>query len=164
MAWLSAYLPADQAAGIWDRTTTAARALQGPDEGRTMTQIRADIAATWLLGGDASAGLDAVPSPAAQVLVTVPVFSLLALTDEPATLDRYWPIPPSMANRLLADGASQDKPPGWTSPTGRHYPSEQPDQEPPHWPATLLDPEPGFPDELELAENPELAGVMRTWA
>ncbi|MCU1435443.1 MAG: endonuclease, partial [Pseudarthrobacter sp.] len=26
MAWLSAYLPADQAAGIWDRATTAARA------------------------------------------------------------------------------------------------------------------------------------------
>jgi hypothetical protein len=30
--------------------------------------------------------------------------------------------------------ATHDKPPGWTSPTGRHYPSEQPDQEPPHWP------------------------------
>nr|MDQ5862129.1 13E12 repeat family protein [Actinomycetota bacterium] len=32
MAWLSAYLPAHQASGIWDRTTTAARALQGPHE------------------------------------------------------------------------------------------------------------------------------------
>ena len=42
MAWLSAYLPADQAAGIWDRTTTAARALQGPTESRTLTQLRAD--------------------------------------------------------------------------------------------------------------------------
>ncbi|HEX9226353.1 MAG TPA: DUF222 domain-containing protein, partial [Arthrobacter sp.] len=30
MAWLSAYLPADTAAGIWERTTAAARALQGP--------------------------------------------------------------------------------------------------------------------------------------
>jgi hypothetical protein len=235
MAWFSAYLPADQAAGIWDRTTTAARALQGPDEGRTMTQLRADIAATLLLGGtanggDASAGFESVPSPAAQVLVTVPVFSLLGLTDEPATLDGYGPIPPSMANRLLADGAtsfhrvltdprdgapleigrtsyritkpmrqwlrlrdgkcpfpgcsnhsldndadhlhawahggttgisnlaqpcpkhhrlkhntgwtptgaSHDKPPGWTSPTGRHYPSEQPDQEPPHWPDDVV--------------------------
>jgi hypothetical protein len=227
MAWLSAYLPADTAAGIWDRTTTAARALQGPTEPRTLTQLRADTAATWLLGGDASAGLDAVPSPAAQVLVTVPVFSLLGLTDEPAMLDGYGPIPASMAGRLLADGAtsfhrvltdprdgapleigrtsyritkpmrqwlrlrdgkcpfpgcsnhsldndadhllawahggttgitnlaqpcpkhhrlkhttgwtpagaSTDKPPGWTSPTGRHYPSEQPDREPPHWPA-----------------------------
>ena len=49
MAWLSAYLPADTAAGIWDRTTAAARALQGPDEDRTLTQLRADIIATWLL-------------------------------------------------------------------------------------------------------------------
>jgi hypothetical protein len=51
MAWLSAYLPADQAAGIWDRTTTAARALQGPAEPRTLTQLRADTAADWLLRG-----------------------------------------------------------------------------------------------------------------
>jgi len=160
--------------------------------------------------------------------VTVPVFALLGLTDEPATLDGYGPIPASMARRLLADGAesfhrvltdprdgapleigrtsyripktmrqwlrlrdgkcpfpgctnhsldndadhllpwadggttgisnlaqpcpkhhrlkhntawqptqaTNTKPPGWTSPTGRHYPSEQPDWQPPHWPAT----------------------------
>ncbi len=49
MAWLSAHLPADTAAGIWERTTAAARALQGPDEARTLAQLRADITATWLL-------------------------------------------------------------------------------------------------------------------
>jgi hypothetical protein len=49
MAWFSAYLPAAQAAGIWDRTTAAARAMQGPAEARTLTQLRADVAATWLL-------------------------------------------------------------------------------------------------------------------
>ena len=49
MAWLSAHLPADTAAGIWARTTAAARALQGPDEARTLAQLRADITATWLL-------------------------------------------------------------------------------------------------------------------
>ena len=32
MAWFSAYLPADQAAGIWNQTTAAARAMQGPTE------------------------------------------------------------------------------------------------------------------------------------
>ncbi|MCU1436072.1 MAG: endonuclease, partial [Pseudarthrobacter sp.] len=42
MAWLSAYLPADQAAAIWNRTTAIARGLQGPDEDRTLTQLRAD--------------------------------------------------------------------------------------------------------------------------
>ena len=47
-----------------------------------------------------------VPSPAAQVLITVPVFSLLGLTEEPAMLDGYGPVPPSMARALVADGAS----------------------------------------------------------
>jgi hypothetical protein len=40
------------------------------------------------------------------VLVTVPVFALLGMTDEPATLDGYGPIPASMARRLVADGAT----------------------------------------------------------
>ena len=66
MAWLSAYLPADTAAGIWERSTAAARALQGPGEARTLTQLRADVTATWLLtsgtadgtcaGGDSGTG------------------------------------------------------------------------------------------------------------
>ncbi|MFD1847519.1 DUF222 domain-containing protein, partial [Arthrobacter flavus] len=43
MAWLAAYLPTDQAAGIFHRVDTAARALQGPDEARTLTQLRADV-------------------------------------------------------------------------------------------------------------------------
>ena len=246
MAWLSAHLPADAAAGIWARTTAAARALQGPEEARTLAQLRADITATWLLightsetgpggglagggTGPAGAGCGGVPSPRAQVLVTVPVLSLLGSTDEPAVLDGYGPIPPSMARRLIADGAdsfhrvltdprdgapleigrtsyrvtkaqrhwlrlrdgrcpfpgcgnhsldneadhllawadggttgisnlgqpcpkhhrlkhgsawrptgaSRDHPPGWTSPSGRHYPSEHQDWEPPRWPGHI---------------------------
>ncbi|WLQ06316.1 HNH endonuclease signature motif containing protein [Arthrobacter oryzae] len=121
MAWLSAYLPADTAAGIWERATAAARALQSPDEARTLTQLRADIAATWLLtdttgvtgtsgragGGTGLGGVvtGGVPTPRAQVLITVPVLSLLGATDEPAMLDGYGPIPTSMARRLIADGA-----------------------------------------------------------
>ncbi|MFC7850884.1 DUF222 domain-containing protein [Arthrobacter sp. NPDC057388] len=128
MAWLSAYLPADQAAGIWNRTTAIARGLQGPTETRTLTQLRVDVFSTLLLtpnhrahgthGADGKEGVPAgdattgsglagdVPSPAAQVLVTVPVFALLGMTDEPATLDGYGPIPPAMARRLVADGAT----------------------------------------------------------
>jgi hypothetical protein len=34
--------------------------------------------------------------------------------------------------------ATKDEPPGWTSPTGRHYQSEHQDWEPPHWPAQIL--------------------------
>ncbi|WP_043419249.1 HNH endonuclease signature motif containing protein [Arthrobacter globiformis] len=263
MAWLSAYLPADQAAGIWDRTTAAARALQGPAETRTLTQLRADVAAGWLLApaqgidGPATGSLPAdalsagsappgdVPSPRAQVLVTVPVFSLLGQTEEPAVLDGYGPIPPSMARRLVADGgtsflrvltdprdgapleigrtsyrltkpmrhwlrlrdahctfpncnnhsldndadhilawanggttgiinlgqpcpkhhrlkhtsawrpvgATRESPPGWISPTGRSYPAEQQDWEPPTWP----DPAPGhdWPEPPATPDRPE---------
>ena len=280
MAWLSAHLPADTAAGIWDRTTAAARALQGPDEARTLAQLRADITATWLLTTGTGTGTDdgragtgttggtvrvlvwdgrglgrgCVPSPRAQVLVTVPVLSLLGATDEPAVLDGYGPIPPSMARRLIADGAgsfhrvltdprdgapleigrtsyrlttaqrqwlrlrdgrcpfpgcgnhsldneadhllawadggttgitnlgqpcpkhhrlkhasawtpagaSKDHPPGWTSPAGRHYPSEHQDWEPPHWPedwlphipATDTRPEPGHDPDLPADPYP----------
>ncbi|MEV7634048.1 DUF222 domain-containing protein [Microbacterium sp. NPDC089318] len=253
MAWLTAYLPADRASAVWDRLTSEARALQGPHERRTLAQLRADNYATALLatypaprpnpthpdstlpdrtrqesgGTRAVAGTGGVCGPVrAQVLVTVPVFSLLGLTDEPAVLDGYGPIPPSMARNLVAGGAgsfyrvlvdprdgapleigrtsyrltkamrawlrlrdgkcpfpgcsnhsldndadhllawanggttgisnlgqpcpkhhrlrhttawkptpaTKTTPPGWTSPTGRHYQSEHQDWEPPHRP------------------------------
>ncbi|WP_369693185.1 HNH endonuclease signature motif containing protein [Arthrobacter sp. DNA4] len=170
-----------------------------------------------------------VPTPRADVLVTVPVLSLLGQTDEPAVLDGFGPIPASMARNLVADGAdsfyrvlvdprdgapleigrksyrlteaikrwirlrdakctfpgctnktpdnetdhlhawqhggttgtsnlaqlcpkhhrlkhhgrwtpdpaNKNEPPGWTSPTGRHYKPEHQDAEPTHWPQWL---------------------------
>jgi hypothetical protein len=234
MAWLSACLPADQAVAGWNRLTAVARGMQGPHESRTMPQLRADNFAEAILGSSNSTGSGTgpagVPSPIrAQVLVTVPVFALMGVTDEPAVLDGYGPIPPSMARRLVADGAdsfhrvlvdprdgapleigrtsyritkairawlrmrdgkcpfpgcsnnsldndadhilawhkggatgisnlgqpcpkhhrlrhitgwkptpaTKNEPPGWTSPTGRHYKSEHQDWEPPHWPEGL---------------------------
>jgi hypothetical protein len=253
MAWLSAYLPADVAAGVWSRATETARALQGPSESRTLTQLRADVAAGWLLEGVA----EGTPSPKAQVLVTVPVLSLLGTGTDPATLDGYGPVPASMARRLVADGAgsflrvltdprsgapleigrtsyrvpkamrqwlrlrdgrcpfpgcnnhsldneadhllawsegggtgitnlgqpcrrhhrlkhttpwrpvdaTRDQPPGWISPSGRSYPSEQQDWEPPHWPDRRghagEDPEwkpPDWPDVLAGATGPGETG------
>ncbi|MGK3648035.1 DUF222 domain-containing protein, partial [Pseudarthrobacter enclensis] len=111
MAWLTAYLPADRASAVWDRLTSEARALQGPHERRTLAQLRADNYATALLATypapGPGGGFSERPSPGirAQVLVTVPVFSLLGLTDEPAVLDGYGPIPASMARNLVAGGA-----------------------------------------------------------
>ncbi|MGO4235020.1 DUF222 domain-containing protein [Pseudarthrobacter sp. YAF2] len=290
MGWISLYLPGDTACAIWNRSTATARGLQSPTEERTLTQLRADVAASLLLGAglstaaagstsiaspalgagsaaDAStehasaattvagrdtapvhatgmastegtgtegagtaAGLGKVPVPRADVLVMVPVFSLLGLTDEPAVLDGFGPIPASMARRLVAGGAESfcrvlvdprdgapldigrtryrlpetikkwirmrdgkctfpgcnnrtpdndtdhltawenggttnvrnlgqlcpkhhrlkharpwiptpattNEPPGWISPTGRHYKPEQPDPEPTHWPPGTL--------------------------
>ncbi len=225
MAWLSLYLPGDTALAIWNKTTAVARGLQDPHESRNLTQLRADVAAGLLLGS-ANQNAGEVPSPKADVLVTVPVFSLLGLTDEPAHVDGLGPVPPSMARRLVANGASsfyrvlvdprdgapleigrtsyrlpeslkrwlrmrdgtctfpgcsnhtqdndvdhltawqhggstgisnlgqacpkhhrlkhrsawtptqatKDQPPGWISPTGRYYPAEHPDREPPLMP------------------------------
>ncbi|MFF2346762.1 HNH endonuclease [Pseudarthrobacter sp. NPDC058119] len=230
MAWLSLYLPGDTACAIWNRTTATARGLQGPNEPRTLTQLRPDIAASLLLGAGKPAEVGKVPTPRADVLVLVPVLSMLGTTDEPAELDGFGPIPASMARRLVADGAdsfyrvlvdprdgapleigrknyrltgpikhwirlrdakctfpgctnktpdndtdhlqawehggttdvsnlaqlcpkhhrlkhhsqwtpgpaNKNEPPGWTSPTGRHYNPEQQDAEPTHWPQWLL--------------------------
>ncbi|TLM81328.1 endonuclease, partial [Pseudarthrobacter sp. NamE5] len=58
-------------------------------------------------GSRGGAGMNARPTLPIrpQVLVTVPVFALLGLTEEPAMLDGHGPIPASMARRLVADGA-----------------------------------------------------------
>ncbi|MGX5716894.1 DUF222 domain-containing protein [Arthrobacter sp. MAHUQ-56] len=132
MAWISLHVSGVTASAIWNRTTAIARGLQGPDEPRTLTQLRPDIAASLLLGagglqdegmagspegngapqpGTTAPGqvlgqaLGQVPVPRADVLVMVPVFSALGVTDEPAILDGHGPIPASMARKLLADGA-----------------------------------------------------------
>ncbi|TLM87277.1 DUF222 domain-containing protein [Pseudarthrobacter sp. NamE5] len=114
MAWVSLYLPGDTACAIWNKATDFARGLQGPTEPRTLAQLRSDIASGLLLGGgtgqaangDSRGHIDGeVPTPRTEVLVTVPVFALLGLTDEPALLDGYGPIPASMARKLTSDGA-----------------------------------------------------------
>jgi hypothetical protein len=267
MASITLILPGDTACAIWNKTTAIARGLQGPDEARTLSQLRPDVAAALLLGagnGTAAPGrpddgqqpgntagshgtgiqgtgthgtgiqgtdpyavdLSKIPAPRADVLVTIPIFTLLGSTDEPADLDGYGPIPAAMARKLVANGAhsfyrvlvdplngapleigrtsyrlteamkrwirmrdghctfpgctnhstdnetdhltawqhhgttgvsnlaqlcpkhhrlkhnsgwrptpaTETEPPGWTSPTGRHYPAHQPDPQPPHWP------------------------------
>ncbi len=126
MGWVSLFLPAGTANAVWNRTRALARGLQGPDEPRTLAQLMADLGAAALLstgtgagagkgpgaatgigdGAAAAGGLVEIPSPAARVLVTVPVFSLLGLTDEPAVLDGHGPVPASMARQLVADGAA----------------------------------------------------------
>jgi hypothetical protein len=269
MAWLSACLPADQALAGWNRLTALSRAAQGPNEPRTLTQLSADTFAEAILTSGTSATFHAdnsagngeeasdsdgagllSPGIRAQVLVTVPVFSLMGLTEEPAVLDGFGPIPASMARDLVANGAdsfyrvlvdprdgapleigrssyrvtkamrnwlrlrdgqcpfpgcsnpsldneadhllawhhggttgisnlgqpcpkhhklrhttgwtptpaTKNQPPGWTSPTGRHYKSEHQDWEPPHWPESALSAMPAQPgghaDYLYIPRSP----------
>ncbi|MGK3647905.1 DUF222 domain-containing protein [Pseudarthrobacter enclensis] len=228
MARISLVLPGGTACAIWNKATAIARGLQGPEEARTMPQLRADAGANLLLG-ETGADLGKLPSPKADVMVTVPVFSLLGATDEPGEVDGFGPVPASVARTLVGEGAgslyrllvdprdgapleigrtsyrlpeslkrwlrlrdgtctfpgcsnhtadnendhltawehggatgvsnlgqvcpkhhrlkhqsrwtptpaSKDEPPGWTSPTGRHYPAEQPDRIPPVIPPDL---------------------------
>lgn len=102
MAWLSAHLPADQALAIYNRVSDLARGLQGPEEERTLTQLRADCFSDLLIRGETGT----LRGVRATVLVTVPVLSLLGSSDEPASLEGFGPIDAATARRLAAHAPS----------------------------------------------------------
>ncbi|NJC21226.1 hypothetical protein BJ994_000302 [Arthrobacter pigmenti] len=79
MAWLGAYLPAEQAHGIFNRVNAAARSLQSPEEPRTLNQLRADVftdVLTHTCTGDPKNGTGH-RGINANVYITVPVMTLL---------------------------------------------------------------------------------------
>ena len=51
MAWLNLYVEAPIAVAMYQKATEVARSLQGPNEPRTLAQLRADVLATMLLAG-----------------------------------------------------------------------------------------------------------------
>ncbi|PRY70575.1 uncharacterized protein DUF222 [Glaciihabitans tibetensis] len=118
MATLTAKLPAVEAVGIYNRCTETAIALQGPDEDRSLGQLRTDVFRDILLngeipvdspartvdGGDVLAGA-AATGIRATVVVMVPALTLLNRSDEPATLEGYGPIDHESA-KVLAAGAN----------------------------------------------------------
>jgi hypothetical protein len=104
MAWLSAYLPAPTAHGIYNRVTDLALAQQGAGEARTLTQLRADLFAELLLDGVADPQRDSGIRP--RVLITVPALTLLDRSDEPAVLEGYGPIAIETALDLAAEAPS----------------------------------------------------------
>lgn len=121
MAWLTAFLPAEQALAIDDRLDRIAAALRSPDEPRTFAQLRADAFCDLLTCGEvagtgAGTGHDGATARIghgiqAQVLVTVPVLTLLGRTDdggvlEPGSLEGYGPIPGEIARLLAAEATS----------------------------------------------------------
>lgn len=127
MSWLSALLPSAQAAAIFDKLTTGGLALsrnaKARGEDRTLSQKRADLFVMALLHpGSGTSPSGDVPSPdvlseddseafacwfrgiRAEVVVTVPVLSLLGHDTAPAELDGYGPIDLHTA-RILAGRA-----------------------------------------------------------
>jgi hypothetical protein len=99
MSWLSMFVPDADAARVMARLDATADALQVDGETRTRDQLRAD-AAVDLLTTDSTG----TPTVRATVNVTVPVTTLLGVSDEPGTLDGCVPIDADTA-RLLAAGA-----------------------------------------------------------
>ncbi len=134
MAYLEAYLPAETALAAYNTITEAATKAQGPAEPRTLTQLRADLTAGYLLGthcphgandgssedgtgggrtrGAGACGSGAcgpghghgkAPTIKAQIMIMIPLFSLLGITDEAAELDGYGPMPIETALDLAKD-------------------------------------------------------------
>ncbi|WP_425864570.1 DUF222 domain-containing protein [Arthrobacter sp. TWP1-1] len=63
MSWLSLYAPSSAIEAIWDQCTMTANAAQGPHEDRTVTQLRADVAAALLLNQTMSENRIYRPAP-----------------------------------------------------------------------------------------------------
>lgn len=103
MAWLSAYLPAEIATGVYGRLTEIGRSLLSPDDPRTLTQMRADVFTDLLLDGEPTQGSRGIRP---KVFVTVPVLTLLGREQTPGTLDGYGPIDPATARRLAGHAPS----------------------------------------------------------
>jgi len=115
MAWLEAYLPAEDAAVVGAAIEAAAAAMRRatPDDERTMGQRRADALAQmgWIalstghLGGDTRGQrLDDRHRRPVAVEVTVAASPLIGLDDNPGQLAGYGPIPASVARRLATEG------------------------------------------------------------
>jgi hypothetical protein len=130
MAYLEAFLPAEAALAAYNSITAAAIRAQGPEEPRTLTQLRADLAVDYLLrafstdtnggtpvpgaaasGGTAAgetADIGSGPKPGrgklkAKIMVMIPMLTMLGLSDDPAELDGYGPIPAETARELAGD-------------------------------------------------------------
>jgi len=134
MADLTARLSAEAALAAYDRLTQIAESQKAPDDDRHIGQMRADALTDLLLSGDtcaASADGEALLSDTAQathenvghgirpeVAVTVPVMTLLGLTEEPGLTEKpglteepgelsgYGPIDPDTARRQAARAPS----------------------------------------------------------
>jgi hypothetical protein len=121
MAWLNAYLKADEAQAAYDRLSriavdldtddAAAADVPGADSNasaaeqpRTKDQRRADAYRDLLLDGVGPGGLG--HGIRGTVHITVPALTLLDRSDEPAILEGYGPIDAETARRIAGTATS----------------------------------------------------------
>ncbi len=105
MCTLTAYLPAEVGLAAFNRVDALARSQReaDPDEARTLPQLRADALAATLLGSaqdGSERSFEEVPAPAAEVVVHIPVGTLLGAEEEPGVLEGYGPIEAATARAL----------------------------------------------------------------
>jgi hypothetical protein len=67
LAWLSALLPAEQAYAAFHRISDLAAEVQGPDDERSLPQLRADVMSALLIDPDASDAVRLVTAPLRQL-------------------------------------------------------------------------------------------------
>ncbi|TFC98778.1 HNH endonuclease [Cryobacterium sinapicolor] len=104
MASLHWFDSAEKVKAGYDRLTVVGMSLQGPDEGRTLTQLRADVFDDLILNGVTATGVG--KGIRGSVHVTVPVMTLLGHSEEPGHLEGYGPIDPDTAREIAARAPS----------------------------------------------------------
>lgn len=104
MAWLMTLMPAVEARAAFDRATRIAKTIQHLDgETRTLDQIRADVIGDLLIDGRTDTHPETAHGIRAEIVVTVPVLSLLDddhAATSPAVVEGVGPIPISRAREL----------------------------------------------------------------
>ncbi|WP_199424425.1 HNH endonuclease signature motif containing protein [Actinotalea solisilvae] len=107
MAWLSAYLPADDAVAI--HTALTAMADQHADEDARSRDARradalVDVVTRWLDAGTAPDGTPLVSRQGRRphLVLTATALAVAGLSDTPAHLEGYGPVPAQLARRIAA--------------------------------------------------------------
>jgi len=103
-------LPADRAEAARNRIESIARSLVGPDEARTLDQLRADVYLDLLLGAhpgesplSASSGERALPTIDGAIHLTVDLATLAGLTEDAGELAGYGPIVADLARQIALE-------------------------------------------------------------
>jgi hypothetical protein len=112
MAWLHLYAPEVEVHAVLGRITRTGKAVRKsvPGDPRSLDQVRADVALDLLIDGDTTVLPVAARGIRPQVVVTVPVLSLLddrsATAGDPAVVEGVGPIPIARARELCGSASS----------------------------------------------------------